>query len=130
MPFRYRLVGFGSTQVADPRTLLSIVGGTALPSRPFQQWKELVEHLYALGATSLLVQDGVRDPDFLEEHEAFYSKQHRPISRHCVRVHAFRRPLPAVGPTEDRAHVLAYIDEAAQDQGSYLGFTTISLTVS
>lgn len=126
MPFRYRIIGFGAAEVADPKSLLAAIGGSPLPAtRLFGQWKELVEHLGAIGTTTLLVQDGVRDPDFLQEHEAFYSKQHRTISRHCVRIHAFRQPLPAVGPTADRTEVLAFIDAAARNDGCYLGFTTV-----
>lgn len=126
MPFRYRIISFGAAEVADPKSLLTAIGGTPLPAtRPFGQWKELVEHLGSLGTTTLLIQDGVRDPDFLQEHEAFYSKQHRAISRHCIRIHAFRRQLPAAGPTADRSEVLSFIDAAANDEGCYLGFTTI-----
>lgn len=128
MPFRYRLVGFGPNDVSNPRALLASVSraelsGVEQPS--FSQWGELVAHLHKAGAQTLLVQEGVRDPDFLEEYEAFYSKQHRAMQKFCVRIHAFSRPLPPSGPTELRQEVLQFIDDAAADQSSYLGFVTV-----
>lgn len=126
MPFRYRIVGLNATHAANPAALLAAVASShsAKPVPAHQQWKEVIDHLLAVGAQSLLVQEGVRDPDFLEEHEAFYSKQHRPISRHCTRVHAFKSPAPDVGSAADTKTVLNYIDEAAANN-SYLGFVTI-----
>jgi hypothetical protein len=127
MPLRYRIVGFTAADAADPSKLLASVASShpANPAVNHRQWKEAVEHLASIGALSLLVQEGVRDPDFLEEHEAFYSKQHRAISRHCTRVHAFKKSVPAAGPTSDTTAVLGYIDEAAAEPDSYLGFITI-----
>lgn len=128
MPFRYRIVPFGAADAGDPQKLLvDICRGGAGFSQPStsSQWSALVAHMAGVGAQSLLLQSKVRDPDFLEEYEAFYSKQHRDMSRFCLRVHAFAKPLPAVGPTEDRSAVLAYIDEASEVPGSYLGFVTL-----
>lgn len=127
MPFRYRVLRFSAADAADPGALLALVASSHPPKigTSHRQWKEIVEHLLNAGAQSLLVQEGVRDPDFLEEHDAFYSKQHRPISRHCTRVHAFSKPPPGTAPTADIKEVLAYIDEASATSDSYLGFVTI-----
>lgn len=128
MPFRYRIFAFGPTEEADPQKLLTDIcrsgAGFSQPSAS-SQWADLVAHIARLGGQSLLVQSKVRDPDFLEEYEAFYSKQHREMSRFCVRVHAFARPLPVHGATDDRSTVLSYVDEAAEHPATYLGFITL-----
>jgi hypothetical protein len=128
MPFRYRILGLTGADRTDPAALLTRItgtAGTALATQAFQQWGEVVAHLAKAGVQTLLVQDGVRDPDFLEEYEAFYSKQMRDLSRLCVRVHAFGKPLPGAGETSDRAAVLDFVDAAAAEPTSYLGFVTL-----
>jgi hypothetical protein len=92
-------------------------------------WNEVFEHLRSLGAKTLLIQKKVIDPDFVEEHQAFYAKQHRPVSRKCTRVHAFALECPAElagaeRPAEE-ARILGFLDLAAQSESSYLGFATI-----
>jgi len=127
MPFRYRLLGFGQAEIENPRALLAQVWrreSTDLDRPSFQQWGEIVAHLQAIGTRSLLVQEGVRDPDYLEEYDAFYSKQHWPMPKFCTRVHAFHAPVVA-NPTDALADILQFIDQAAEHPDSYLGFTTV-----
>src|SRR6185369_7841608 len=127
MPSRYNLVAFGPAEVAKPEALLASVAqlkGKALGQLPLQQWKAILSHLNSSGAKTLLIQDGVRDPDFLEEYEAFYSRQQRSVSRLCIRVHAFKLDCPDPVPTASQ-QLLAFVDEAASQQDSYLGFVTI-----
>lgn len=126
MVFRYRLRSFGPTDTAD--ALLAdifpqggngsgaLIGAVGTPKIP---WDAVVSHLRAIGAQCLLIQTGVVDPDFLEEHQAFYAKQHRPVPATCVRVHAFTKPLPAPIP-----EVVEFLDSDGV-QGAYLGFVTI-----
>lgn len=88
-------------------------------------WETVVTHLRAIGAVTLLVQAGVRDPDFLEEHQAFYAKQHRGVLRSCVRVHAFKLPINESLAADSDDGILQYLDDALADASSYLGFVTI-----
>lgn len=125
MPSRYRIVPFGPAEVANPNGLLMALASSSHPTRAYRQWDEIVAHLAALGVGSLLVQTGVRDPDFLQEYEAFYSKQHRPLTRYCVRVHAFRCAPPADSPANEAESVLAFIDAAAANEDVYAGFVTL-----
>lgn len=108
---------------SDPQTLLADISPDVYTGNP-SQWAEIVAHLQRCGARTLLVQDRVRDPDFTEEYEAFYAKQHRDMSRFCIRVHAFRGP-PVAARDEDSQHVLAFVDEAARAGDAYLGFVTL-----
>lgn len=127
MPFRYRVVPFTAADVADPQALLASAAGlqaTALAQPTLQQWGSLLTHLHSAGTNSLLIQEGVRDPDFLQEYEAFYSRQQRAVPRFCVRIHAFTRACPDPGPSNVQ-EVLGFIDAAAADPDSYLGFTTV-----
>jgi hypothetical protein len=128
MSFRYRVLAFGAAEAADPKTLLSEVwrnSGAPAHHPTVPQWTALLQHLLKAGAQSLLVQDNVRDPDFIEEYEAVYSKQHRNMPRFCVRVHAFRQAPVSAGMDDEVCDVLAYIDRAASEVGSYLGFVTL-----
>jgi hypothetical protein len=121
MAFRYRLVGLAPTDIQDPAKLLNRISPNSFPG---QQWHEIVQHMHRIGARSLLIQEGVRDPDFLEEYEAFYSKQHRPMSRFCIRVHVFKNEL-ADEAANDVNGVLTFIDAAAVEPSSYVGFVTV-----
>lgn len=120
MAFRYRLLVLTPADLDDPAALLKRIAPNSLAG---PQWCEVVWHMERVGARSLLVQEGVRDPDFLEEYEAFYSKQHRPMPRFCTRVHAFKRELASDAADVDA--VLAFIDAAAPDASCYLGFVTV-----
>jgi hypothetical protein len=125
--FRYRLIPFTEADASDSEKLfLSIreVDHGAARYLSLAQWDAVVAHLAKLGTKSLLVQSEVRDPDFLEEYEAFYARQHRQVSRHCIRLHAFSTPPLAIvdGSTQEKI-ILDFVDAAPKD--SYLGFSTI-----
>lgn len=129
MIFRYKLHPFGAADTPDG--LLAKVYSVAADSgamlsdgSPKRPWNSVFDHLRALGARSLLVQSDVRDPDFLEEHRAFYSKQHRHIPSMCVRVHAFAcdAPPPPAGAELD---ILSFLDAAVANPSLYLGFVTV-----
>ena len=130
MAFRYKLLPFGASDTPDD--LLTKIfthdagSGTLLgdgsPKRP---WNAVVDHLRAIGVQTLLVQNGVRDPDFIEEHQAFYSKQHRPINPTCVRVHVFSCGLAASLDPSREPDALVFLDGAVANPESYLGFVTI-----
>lgn len=132
MSFRYRFIDLAS--ITEETDLLSAVAppasgvhAFALYGQPLAPLKYVVQHLRKIGAQTLLVQDSVRDPDFLAEHEAFYSKQHRVISRLCWRVHAFAAATPVVeqdGPLTARV-VLEFLDTLPTPDRQYLGFVTI-----
>ncbi|UXH79053.1 hypothetical protein [Roseateles amylovorans] len=132
MSLRYRFIDFAS--ITDDSELLRAIAppasemqAFALIGLPLQPFKHVAQHLRKIGAQALLVQESVRDPDFLAEHEAFYSKQHRVISRLCVRLHAFAAPAPA--PVTDEAQaarsVLDFLDTLPEPDRQYLGFVTI-----
>lgn len=128
MAFRYVLRDFDPAMSAD--ALLEQISpagkgwnGT-LGREGNAPWVQVVQLLRQLGARSLLVQGRVRDPDFVEEHQAFYSRQHRPVDRYCIRVHAFTRLAPGI-PTALPQDILAFLDAASQANEGYLGFVTI-----
>lgn len=128
MAIRYRFIPFDPG--IDPAVLLaqivpkgSDVGRMLSDGRMQKPWATAVAHMGKLHAGCLLVQDGVRDPDFLEEHQAFYGKQHRPVEKNCIRVHAFSFSLTDFGG--DESQILHLIDEAAATPDVYLGFITI-----
>lgn len=130
MAFRYKLHSFGPADTSDGllKKVYSIApdsGAMLSDGSPKRPWNAVFEHLRALGARSLLVQSEVRDPDFLEEHRAFYSKQHRQISSMCVRVHAFSLELPQATGAGNEPDVLAFLDGAVGEPLSYLGFVTV-----
>ena len=133
MPIRYRLLALSQQDIEDPTPLLTNLGGfseSLLAGLSSGQWNCAVRHAHTTGAQTILLQEAVLDPDFLEEYEAFYSKQQRSVSRLCRRVHFFRTPVPAINQnaseSEQTDHVLAFIDLAArQAKSSYLGFITI-----
>jgi hypothetical protein len=132
MSLRYRFIDFAS--ITDDSELLRAIAPPAssmqtfaLIGQPLSPFKHVVQHLRKIGAQTLLVQESVRDPDFLAEHEAFYSKQHRVISRLCLRLHAFAAPFPAVAVEEAQAArtVLEFLDTLPEPHRQYLGFVTI-----
>ena len=121
MPNRYQIRPFDDS--VSPQELLDEIGPVSYTGNS-PQWAEIVAHLRACGVRTFLIQERVRDPDFTEEYEAFYSKQHRDMSRFCVRVHAFREPVVPASSDEAK-DVLKFIDAAAQASGAYLGFVTL-----
>jgi len=129
MAFRYKLRSI--TPQDDPQTLLQEIhppgnsfGEVLSGESKAPQWGAVISLLKYLGAKSLLIQYGIRDPDFLEEHQAFYAKQHRPVTRKCVRIHAFSLDIP-IPENTDEAAVLAFLDAAKAKDGSYIGFVTV-----
>ncbi|MBY4733808.1 hypothetical protein K6V90_25035 [Cupriavidus pauculus] len=76
------------------------------------------EMVVSQGASSVVVQRRVQDPDFAAEYNAYYSRQFAPVARNCIRLHFFSGP---VVPPES---VLGFLDRAAADLG-YLGFLTL-----
>jgi len=126
MPFRYHVRPFDAADAADPQKVLADIGqlvGTGYQGQS-AQWAEIIAHLHTLGARSLLIQERVHDPDFMEEYEVFYSKQQRDMSRFCVRVHAFTEPV-VTSSSADPGEILRFVDAAAGSAGSYLGFATL-----
>lgn len=126
MPFRYHLRPFEASDAANPQLLLADIGRIAGTTYKGQssQWAEIISHLHERGARTLLIQDRVRDPDFIEEYEAFYSKQQRDMSRFCVRVHAFREPVLTAASNQAK-EVLRFIDSASGIKDCYMGFVTL-----
>ncbi|MCA0326398.1 MAG: hypothetical protein LCH89_12470 [Proteobacteria bacterium] len=131
MSLRYRFIDLES--IADASELLrtivppaSDMQRFALIGQPLVPFQRVVEHLRGIGAQTLLLQDSVRDPDFLAEHEAFYSKQHRVISHLCSRLHAFAAPMRAQveGEALGARAVLDFLDNLAEPSRQYLGFVT------
>ncbi len=132
MNLRYRFIDLAA--IADDKELLkaiatpaSVMQEFALFGQPLKPFQHVVQHLRKIGAQTLLVQDSVRDPDFLAEHEAFYSKQHKVISRLCTRLHAFAASIPALMEDETLAsrHVLDFLDTLTDPERQYLGFVTV-----
>ncbi len=131
MPIRYRLLRFDQTLIATPQATLALLedlGGfqrSPLANLSARQWLSVLQHALAAGAKSILLQEAVRDPDFLEEYEAFYSKQQKEVNKLCRRLHFFNLEVPANAATQVPDDVLAYVDQASREPGSYLGFVTL-----
>lgn len=129
MPIRYRLLPFSSGQISSDQSVLDLLmdlgGFSASPLTTLStgQWRATLDYAASAGACSILVQEAVRDPDFIEEYEAFYSKQHKNVSNLCRRLHFFATAAPANAPTQDIADILAFIDCAGCDE--YIGFITL-----
>jgi hypothetical protein len=131
MPIRYRLLSFDSKFVRNPQATLALLedlGGferSPLAELASHQWYSVLEHALACGAKSILLQEAVRDPDFLEEYEAFYSKQQKEVSKLCRRLHLFSLEIPSGIATQDAEAILTFVDHASTETGSYLGFITL-----
>lgn len=132
MAIRYRLVPFDSQSVTTEqaaRDLLVDLGNfqqSPLANLSIFQWVSALKHALSAGARSILLQEAVKDPDFLEEYEAFYAKQQKDIPNLCRRLHFFTLEVPSNQPNEDIEAILNFIDTAAAvSPGSYLGFITI-----
>ncbi len=129
MAFRYKLRSL--TPQDDPQALLQEIyppgnsfGEVLSEESKALQWVAVISLLKHLGASRLLIQHGIRDPDFLEEHQAFYAKQHRPVTRKCIRIHAFVIDVPI--PVEsNEAAVLEFLAAAKAKADSYVGFITV-----
>lgn len=131
MPIRYRLLPFDNTLIATPQAtvaLLEDLGGfqrSPLANLSARQWFSALQHVLDAGAKSILLQEAVRDPDFLEEYEAFYSKQQKIVNNLCRRLHFFTTEVPGAAPTQVSNDVLSFLDHASQATGAYLGFITL-----
>jgi len=134
--FRYSLRAFVPGQEDAPVLLDEMqqqrATAKALAADVYQTpWSEVISHLEIFGTQTLLVQRGVFDPDYREEHQAFYARQHRAVDRECIRIHAFSTPagpyLTAANADVSvrRKAVLAFLDAASADEDSYLGFVTL-----
>lgn len=77
-----------------------------------------IDHIAKLGARTVLVQKDVQDPDFLAEHEAYYSKWSYKVPRFCDRLHFFNLDPISTDPLE-------LIDQMHSAEDSYLGFVTL-----
>lgn len=127
MPIRYRLLPLSPANLSSPQLLLEKLGGfvhSPLATLSTGQWSSALHHVASMGANSILLQEAVLDPDFLEEYEAFYSKQQRPVQRLCCRAHFFKMPDDP-DQSSDPDKVLEFIDSAADQSDSYLGFITL-----
>lgn len=131
MPIRYRLLRFDQTSIASPdaaKTFLEDLGGfkhSPLASLSTRQWTSALQQAISSGARAILLQDAVRDPDFLEEYEAFYSKQQKNITSLCRRIHFFSSEIGEVDTPPSNSDILSFIDVAAKSPETYLGFVTI-----
>lgn len=131
MPIRYRLLRFDSASISTPdaaKTFLEDLGGfqhSPLASLSTRQWTSTLQQAIGSGAKTILLQDAVRDPDFLEEYEAFYSKQQKDITNLCRRIHFFSSEIGEVDTPPANSDILSYIDAAAEAPETYLGFVTI-----
>lgn len=84
-----------------------------------------LKHAHSLGAACAIVQEEVQDPDFIAEHEAYYSKWSSRVSRYCKRVHLFS----SCPTTDDPLDAIDAI--VPEGETAYLGFVTLRpITVS
>ncbi|TXI24964.1 MAG: hypothetical protein E6Q67_01825 [Roseateles sp.] len=128
---RYWLIRFDASRV--PAELLSeilqraapdnAIYADSLPEKRGRPWDEVFQHFVQLQCVTLLIQCGITDPDYLDEHAAFYAKQHKDVSRRCIRVHGFVLDAPPNG--EDPQAVLEFLDSAVRTERAYLGFATL-----
>lgn len=135
MPIRYRLLPFTQNEIASPQAaksfLEALAGFQDTPTAQLStlQWISVLRHALNAGADAILLQDAVRDPDFREEYDAFYSRQQQRVSSLCKRLHFFRVPAPLAQPqadTENEDEILLFVDTAASaTQACYLGFVTL-----
>lgn len=130
MSIRYRLLPFSHASIQppqDPKALLESLGGfkdTPLATLSTAQWTSVLQHALQAGAKAILLQESVRDPDFLEEYEAFYSRQLQHVDKLCRRLHFFTLDGPAAEQTDPDV-ILDFIDRAAAAPPCYLGFVTL-----
>lgn len=127
MSQRYRLFPIAASNLHSPQALLEELGGfshSPLATLSTHQWTSALKHALDLGANTILLQDAVLDPDFLEEYEAFYSRQQKTVLRFCRRSHFFRTET-AIAETDEASEILRFIDSATEGAATYHGFVTI-----
>jgi len=131
MSLRYRLFEFGPSYLATDQEitkLLDVLGEyevSPLTSLSTIQWLSTLRHALEAGAKSVLLQESVGDPDFLEEYEAFYSKQQKNVSKLCRRLHFFSLAPSKGNHSYTSEELLNFIDEAAVTPKCYIGFVTL-----
>ena len=131
MSLRYRLFNFDQNCLATPQDteiLLGLLGGyelSPLTSISTSQWISTLRHALNAGAKSVLLQESVGDPDFLEEYEAFYCKQQKDVSKLCRRLHFFSLAFSNSNNSLSTNELLDYIDKAATTDNCYIGFVTL-----
>lgn len=131
MSLRYRLFEFDQNCLATQQeieSLLANLGGhglSPLTNLSTDQWLSTLRHALAAGARSILLQESVSDPDFLEEYEAFYCKQQKDVTKLCRRLHFFSLATSKGNQTYSTDELLAYIDQAAITPSCYIGFVTL-----
>jgi len=69
------------------------------------------------GASTILAQRDVQDPDYMAEYSSYYSKQFSDVKRWCTRLHFFKQPANANNSP------IAFIDNL--EANNYLGFITL-----
>jgi len=84
----------------------------------FNPLLKIINELHDLSACCAVEQSFVQDPDFLAEHEVYYSKWTAPIPRYCTRLHFFSEP-----PISD--DLIESIDQMFETPDAYLGFVTL-----
>lgn len=131
MSARYHLFEFDHRCLATPQStaaLLDTLGGHVLApcaNLSTAQWLSTLRHALAADARSILLQEFVSDPDFLEEYEAFYCKQQKDVSRLCRRLHFFSLAPSKGSHSYTTDELLEFIDLAASTTNSYIGFVTL-----
>lgn len=131
MSLRYRLFEFRHDCLATPEetaALLDKLGEYApspLTNLSTVQWLSTLRHALEAGAKSVLLQESVGDPDFLEEYEAFYCKQQKDVAKLCRRLHFFTLATSKGNHPYSPDELLDYIDQAAATANCYIGFVTL-----
>lgn len=131
MSIRYRLYEFDQNWIATPestKAFLDKLGGyesSPLADLSTAQWLSTLKHALVAGAKAVLLQESVRDPDFLEEYEAFYCKQQKNVSKLCRRLHFFSLGVNSNDHPNEVNELLNYIDRAATTESCYVGFVTL-----
>lgn len=97
---------------------LLVTKGMKSSSPRYAPLEATIRHIADLKAKTVLVQKNVQDPDFLDEHTAYYSKWSFKVSRFCDRLHFFSLDTTLIDPIE-------VIDQMASNKDDYLGFVTL-----
>lgn len=77
-----------------------------------------LQRIRDLKARCALLQKDTQDPDFIAEHDAYYSRWSQKIPNTCDRIHLFKE-------TPETSTPLEVIDQMADSEDAYLGFLTL-----
>lgn len=129
MTIRYRIIKFDPSQQASALLAFILPASSSQSAVIYgagggQPWASVVAHLASTGVKTLVLQEDVRDQDFLEEHQAFYGRLHRSVPKTCLRAHAFTCEVGLPDPSNEE-QVLRALDELAGLPDCYAGFVTI-----